>query len=178
MDIYFHELRAYEREIQLLKSEIEVYMKNPLKVDNLTHFSLGVSNRGNLMLVGLCSLVEVFLYELVSNEEKKQLFKLEDLKGSGLIKLKNYLSKTKRVNFGKIRNWGKFKNIYTLRNTIVHSYGGLVETARLDKTRKTLKALKLESSLIGNRRIRLTTETLLDFHKIIESIINDLKENT
>ena len=175
MDIYFHELRAYELEIQSLKSEIEVYMKNPLKVDNLTHFSLVVSNRGHFMLVGLCSLVEVFLYELANDEEKKQSFKLQD---SGLIRLKKYLSKTKRVDFGKIKDWEKFMNIYTLRNTIVHSYGGLVETARLDKTRKALKTLKLESSLIGDRRIRLATETLLDFHKIIESIINDLKKNT
>ena len=176
MDIYWHEINAYKREIQILISEIEKYKKNPLKIDNLTHFSLGISNRGHWMLVGLCSLVEVFLYELVDDEEKKQLFKLKDLKGSGLIKLKNYLSKTKRVDFGKIKDWDKFKNIYTLRNTLVHSYGGLVETARLDEARKALKTLNIESSLIGDRRIRLATETLLDFHTIIESVINDLKK--
>ena len=175
MDIYSHELSAYKREIQSLQSEIEINMKNTSEIDNFTHFSLGVSNRGHMMLVGLCSLVEVFLYELANDEDKKQSFKLQN---SGLIRLKKYLSKTKRVDFGKIKDWGKFMNIYTLRNTIVHSYGGLVETARLKKTRKALNTLKLESSLIRDRRIRLTTETLLDFHKIIENIINDLKKNT
>ena len=75
MDIYWHEINAYKREIQILISEIEKYKKNPLKIDNLTHFSLGISNRGHWMLVGLCSLVEVFLYEVVDDEENKKLFK-------------------------------------------------------------------------------------------------------
>ena len=90
MDIYSHELSAYKREIQSLKTEIEESLKNYSEIDNFTHFGLGVSNRGHLMIIGLCSLVEVFLYKITADEEKKHLFKLEDLKGSGLTKIQKY----------------------------------------------------------------------------------------
>lgn len=126
MDIYSHELSAYKMELESLRSEICNFSKVRNEHENLTHFSLGVSNRGHLIVVGLCSLVEAFLYELASEEENNQSFKLGDLRGSGLTKLKNYLSRAKRVDFGKINDWGNFKNIYTLRNTLVHSYGGLI----------------------------------------------------
>jgi len=87
MDIYSHELSAYKRELESLKSEINGFPKDRKENDNLTHFSLGVSNRGHLMVVGLCSLVEIFLYQLAVDEENNQSFKLEDLRGSGLTKL-------------------------------------------------------------------------------------------
>ena len=69
MDIYEHELSAYEREIHALKDELERFGRG--EVNLTTHFIIAwlMRNRTNLMVVGLCSLVEVFMYELAHDEE-------------------------------------------------------------------------------------------------------------
>lgn len=175
MDIFWHELNAYKTEIQNLHAEIERSLTNFGEVENLTHFSLGISNRANLLVIGLCSLVEVFLYELATHEEDINSFKIKDLNGSGLERLQTYLTRTGKVDFGRIPSWSTFKQIYVLRNALVHSYGGLIDTSLIVKVEKAIKQLKIESALVGSRRIRLTSEILLDFHKEIESLINDLK---
>jgi hypothetical protein len=175
MDIFWHELNAYKTEIINLQLEIEHSISNFGEIENLTHFSLGVSNRANLIVIGLCSLIEVFLYELAAHEEDKNLFKIEDLKGNGIERLQIYLTRTGKVDFGKISKWSTFKQIYVLRNALIHSYGGLVETSFIEKVEKAVKQLKIESSLVGNRRIRLTSENLLDFHKVIEALISELE---
>jgi hypothetical protein len=177
-DIFWHELNAYKTEILSLQAEIERSIANFGEIQNLTHFSLGVSNRANLMVVGLCSLVEVFLYELSAREEDKTAFKIEDLKGNGLERLQTYLTRTGKVDFGKIPQWSTFKQIYVLRNALIHSYGGLIETSFIEKVKKAIEQLKIESALVGNRRIRLTSEILLDFHKLIEDLISELKLTT
>ena len=109
MDIYSHELSAYEREIITLKKEFVDALHAFDQIDNLTHFSISFSNRGHMMIIGLCSLVEVFLYELVVDEAKKQNFKMEDLHNGGVSRLQSYLSRSKRIDFSKIQNWDKFK---------------------------------------------------------------------
>lgn len=81
MDIYEHELMAYEREIRAINDEFQKYTRGELKVDNLTHYGLAMSNRTNLLVVGLCSLVEVFMYELAHDEDANQSLKLEDSRG-------------------------------------------------------------------------------------------------
>jgi len=177
MDIYWHELNAYKAEIHKLNVEIEHAIKNKKEIKNLTHFSLGISNRTNLMVVGLCSLVEVFLYEIAKQEEDKNSFKIEDLSGNGLKRLKTYLSRTGKVNFGVIPQWGTFEKIYDIRNALVHSYGGLIETSSINNVKKAVKILKIESILIGDRRIRLTSEVLLGFHKEIESLISSIRSS-
>lgn len=174
MDIFCHELNAYKTEILNLQSEVSTV--NFQKIDNLTNYSLGVGNRANLIIIGLCSLVEVFLYELAAREEDTNSFKIDDLKGNGLERLQKYLTRTGKVDFGKISNWSTFKDIYTLRNALVHSYGGLVETSFIKKVEKAVKQLKIESSLVSNRRIRLNSENLLVFHTVIEDLFRELKE--
>lgn len=174
MDKFDHELKSYKNEILKLQKEIE-HPTDRKEIDNLTHFSLGISNRANLMVIGLCSLVEVFLYEIAANEEQKKSFKIEDLKGQGLNRLQTYLTRTGKIDFGKIGKWGTFTQIYNLRHALVHSYGGLVETSFIDKVEIATKELNIESALVGGRRIRLTTDILLSFHKIIEMLFDELK---
>jgi uncharacterized membrane protein YuzA (DUF378 family) len=60
-------------------------VSNLKSIDNITHFGLGVSNRANYMVVGLCSLVEVCLYEVAKQEEENRTFKIADLRGDGSL---------------------------------------------------------------------------------------------
>ncbi|WP_017300140.1 hypothetical protein [Nodosilinea nodulosa] len=177
MDIFWHELNAYKAEIQGLQEELTNSLANIGigSFRNHTHFSLRVSNRAALIVVGLCSLVEVFLYDLAANEEKKNSFKVEDLKGNGLTRLQLYLSRTGRIDFGAISDWGTFMQIYILRNAFVHSYGGLIDTVFLKKVEKAVKQLKIESALVGSRRLRLSPKHLMTFHQTIEHLIEELR---
>jgi len=178
MDIYGHELAAYKREIHSLSDELDKCSRGEIKVDNLTHYSLAMSNRTNLLVVGLCSLVEVFLYELAHDEDAKHSLKLIDSRGKGIFRFKDYLSKTNRINFGTLKSWCEFKKIYELRNSIIHSYGGLVETSQLEKVKVTMEALNIGSSLIGERRIRLSIGAIAEFHKVITNVIKGLRCRT
>ena len=177
VDIFSHELNAYKSEILRLQEEIDRAIANFEEITNLTHFSLGVSNRANLMIIGLCSLVEVCLHQIAITEEPNNSFKIEDLKGNGLERLQKYLSRSGKINFGTIRQWGKFKQIYILRNALVHSYGGLVETSFIDRVKKAVTELGIETVLVGDRRIRLNPKILLNLHADIETIINELQRH-
>lgn len=174
-DFFFYELSAYKSEIVNLQNEIKNFAANP-ETENLTDFSLGISNRSNLMVIGLCSLVEVYLYEIAINKQDENSFKIDDLKGNGLVRLQTYLTRSGNIDFGKISQWSNFKQIYALRNALVHSYGGYVETNLISNVEKAVKELKIESALVANRRIRLTPKILLDFHKVIENVVNDLRK--
>lgn len=175
LDIYSHELCSYKLEIENIRDELNKFKDESSEAKNFTHFGLGISNRGHFIVIGLCSLVEIYLYDLVRIEEEQQLFKFSDLSGQGTSKLQKYLSKTGRVDFGKLKHWSAFKNIYTIRNTFVHSYGGLMETQQLEQAKSSLKNLQMESSLVGNRRIRLSYDYLVIIHGHIESLISELK---
>jgi len=118
------------------------------------------------------------MYELAHDENKKNLLKLENTRGQGLSKFKTYLSDTKRVNFGTLQDWGKFIKIYDLRNSIVHSYGGLVETRQLESVKKAVKALDIEHVLVGEKRIRLSVEIVIEFHRVIKNVVQGLKNYT
>ncbi len=72
------------------------FQDDPLGADNLTHFGLAYSNRINLPIVGLCSLVEIFLYEIAKQEnENPDSIKLETYPGQGYTKYVEYLKKQK-----------------------------------------------------------------------------------
>jgi hypothetical protein len=174
MDIISHELNAYEREINALNQELES-LRDKNQTENLTHLNLAISNRGHLIIIGLCSLIEVHLYDIAVDEEKKHIFKLHDLNQKGLARLQKYLSVTKRIDFGKIKNWDKFKNIWTLRNVILHSYGGLIVLSDLDKVKKTLENLKIGDALILDKRIRIPLNKLYELHSIVADVIKRIK---
>nr|WP_235923231.1 hypothetical protein [Candidatus Chlorobium masyuteum] len=98
MDIYWHELNAYKYEIDDISAKIEAFRKDNSCVDNVTHFGIGLSNRALLIVVGLCALVEIRLFELAEEEESRHQFKVDDLAGQGLTRLQKYLSKSQRID--------------------------------------------------------------------------------
>ncbi len=175
MDIYWHELNAYGGEIKDIAAKDEAFRKDPSSVGNLTHFGIGLSNRALLIVVGLCALVESRLFELAEEEESRHQFKVDDLAGQGLKRLQKYLSRSKRIDFGKIRNWDRFTAVYEIRNTFVHSYGGLVETKLIPKAEAALKNLNIKDALFG-RRIRLNSNHMLQIHGIFESLFEELRQ--
>lgn len=158
-----------------MEIRLEKFIEKRSQVDNLTHFSLAMSNRISLILVGLCSLVESALYTLAQDEENNQSFKLNDIHGMGIPKLQTYLSKTGRVNFSEINSWCKFRSAYEIRNVFIHSYGGLVHSQKLqDKAQRHMQNLGFDTSLIGGR-IRLTIENLKTLHEIFHLTLESLK---
>ena len=131
--LLYHEIQSYRTELQQLQADAQKIAK-PGAVKNLTHASFGVSNRRNLMVVGLCSLVEVHLFELA--ETNKSPFKISDIRGQGLNRLKLYLSRLQVVDFGSLRIWDHFLRVSTkVRNEIIHSYGGIIAEEASPQTR-------------------------------------------
>lgn len=167
--IYDFEIQSYRNQIQSLRSELENIDWD--SVDNLTHFSLARSNRTNFLVVGLCGLVEAKLFEIAESQEN---FDVKRIKYDGLMSLKEYLKELDAIEFGKLKNWDAFNSIYEIRNTLVHSYGGLIVKQDPSKVKNHLSKLNLEKFLIADRRIRLTPEALDQITDIIEDLIEEL----
>jgi hypothetical protein len=169
--LFHHEIESYKGELKRLKSDIHEIAK-PNAVENLTHAAFGVSNRGHHMVVGLCSLVEVRLFELA--ESGKSPIKLSDVKGQGISRLKLYLSRLEIVDFGRLKKWDEFTSVYELRNSIVHSYGGMIVEEPSPKLLQNLAKLGLTHVLIGGRRIRLDSAELEMIFGIVDSLLAEL----
>jgi hypothetical protein len=173
-NIFEHELGSYKREIEERQHAIDL---KPYKDDpsiNLTHFSLGISNRANLIVVGLTSLVEARLLDLSEEIEKQTAFKLNDLKGDPLTRLKVFLSKTGVIDFERFVSWAPFKQLYTIRNVVVHGYGGLVAPSDMDKLKMATESLDVAHVLFGNR-IRFDTPALLVAHQVASQTISEIQ---
>ena len=164
--IYKHEISAYKLEIEKLTSE------NVLNEDNLTHSALAVSNRANLITVGLCGLVEAYLFHLTENV--KSSFKLGDVRGQGISRLKIFLSRTGAVNFTELKFWQSFNAVYKIRNEIVHSYGGMVLEEAGEELAKALAELKIQGCLVSSRRIRLSSNELGVIFNTVDGLLNEL----
>ena len=124
------------------------------------------------MVVGLCSLVEVRLLELA--ETSTSQFKLSDVRGQGISRLKLYLSRLGTVDFGSLNKWDGFTSVYELRNSIVHSYGGLIIDEASPKLVEHLSKLGLTHVLIGGRRIRVDSIALEIILNIVDSLLAEL----
>src|ERR1700676_1799189 len=115
--LFYHEVQSFRTELELIKSRYQQIAK-PGAVENLTHASFGVSNRANQMVIGLCSLVEGCLLERAENAVSQ--IRLSDVRGQGISRLKLFLSRLGIIDFGRLKNWDRFKTVYELRNSIVH----------------------------------------------------------
>jgi hypothetical protein len=172
--LFHHEVQSYRAELKRLKSDIQKIAK-PGAVENLTHASFGVSNRGNQMVVGLCSLVEVRSFELAEGGKGgKSPIKLSDVKGQGICRLKLFLSRLGIVDFGRLKKWDGFMSVYELRNSIIHSYGGMIVDEPSPKLVEHLSKLGLTNILIGGRRIRLGPDALEIILNIVDSLLAEL----
>lgn len=179
MNIYEHELEAYKKEISQIKTDFSPEKINTEmeKNGNLTHYALGVSNRANMLLVALCGLAETFLADIALEHESETAFKLTDIKCRGREKYKRFLGKLNVIDFGTLINWADFKNLYTVRNNIVHSSGGLVEnedSQKLQKLTQALERLDFKDILVAERRIRVTPEALNKTHEIVDGLISEI----
>jgi hypothetical protein len=167
LSTYSREIESYKIEINQLEPRLKDLVSGNSR-ENLTHASLGFSNRTNLLLVGMCGLVEAKLFELGKHQTSAKINQ------GGLIRIKEYLSSMGIIDFGKLRYWSKFLDVYQVRNQIVHSYGGLVESSNLGDIRKSLGRLNYKGALVGNRRIRLRASHLNSALDIVEGLLNEL----
>ena len=163
-----HELSSYECEIERLSEELIQAHKIWKKSDfNLTHFALGVSNRGNIQVVGLTSLVEIRLHELATDLEGSHTEKLEDHTGVGFRKVESYLKHIKAIRFEELPGWDRFKALYVVRNLIVHGYGGRVPPSDEEKLTKALKKLAMPE-IFATMRIRFSIDNLREAHRVVQ----------
>lgn len=168
--IFTHEIAAYREELAALAERFDELC--PVNSDvNITHASLAASNRAALLVVGLCSLVESRMFELTESHPAR--FKLADLNGQGVSKLKTYLDRVGAVDFERLKSWERFMSIYKIRNFIVHSYGGLVESGSVLKVEAALKRLDLEDCLVGGRRLRIGPKTVESFVAVVEDLLGE-----
>lgn len=165
--LYYHEINAYKIESEQVQERYNEIIKKHGGM-NKTHATFGVSNRMNYMVVGLCSLVEVFLLE------KAKGYDLADSQGQGTSRLKTYLSKMKIIDFGTLKYWSNFTAITVLRNSIVHSYGGMIVDGDSSKLEEKLSSLGIAHILVGGRRIRVTTDALNLIIDRVDSLLDEL----
>jgi hypothetical protein len=169
--IYEFEIDSYRKQIQQLRYELKNVEWD--EIENKTHFALARSNRANFIIVGLCGLVEVQLFEIAKEQNE---FDISEVKDGGLSKLETHLKDISDINFGKLENWDWFKSIYEIRNTIVHSYGGLITKQDPNGIKNHLSKLSLSKYLVGERRIRFEPDGLDKILKVIENLLSELKE--
>jgi len=65
-------------------------------------------------------------------------------------------------------------SLYKVRNSLVHSYGGLVLESQTRKLREALRQLKFDNALVGDRRIRLCSSHLDQSVGIVEAVIRGI----
>jgi hypothetical protein len=169
--IYAHEMAAYRLELQSIESQF-IEVSHGGSTNNLTHAVFATSNRVNLFVVGLCSLVEAWLYQMT--ESYNGAFQLSDIRGQGISKLKLFLSRTGTIDFSRLKYWESFQKACDVRNAIIHSYGGMALEEGTDELIRALTALKIQSALVGGRRIRLGPKALQILLDIIDGLLNEL----
>jgi len=64
--------------------------------------------------------------------------------------------------------------VYELRNSIIHSYGGMIVDEANPKLIEQLSKLGLTRVLIGGRRIRLDSAALEMIFNIVDSLLTEL----
>ena len=167
--IYDYELGSYRDQLERLRES------NPSAgTANLTHAALAHSNHLNLLLIGLCSLIEARLFELA--EAQASAIKLGDVRGQGVKRLKCFLSRLGALEFGTLAQWAPFLALYEVRNSLVHSYGGLVLETQTEKVRNALAKLEFNEALVGGRRIRLTSDHLSRGLEIIRNLLTEIDQ--
>lgn len=173
MDVFELELESYSLAIEQLKGEINDIVDNHQEL-NLTHAGLQVSNKANFLAVGLFSLGEARLMDIL-NDMSMDRTKCEIEDNANIDQLKEAIREesSHTWDFSGMPNWCKFRALEKLRNRIVHGYGGkYLSKADSRKLENALKNLGLEDVLFGGR-IRIQPDHLQTIHRVMSDLILD-----
>ena len=112
------------------------------------------------------------MLELVKDNASQ--FRLSDIRGQGIHGLKRYLKRTGVIDFSKLSNWDRFASIYIIRNFLVHSYGGLIVDASVEKLQKQVEKLGFKNVLVADRRVRLNPDSLQAVLDVVDKLLEEL----
>lgn len=174
--IYDHELAAYRGEIDQYQDDAHGAFAAVQGGANLTHVSLGLSNRANMILVGMCGLVESLLTDLAVDAESQTTFRLADIRAMGRTRLEKFLTRTGSLDFGRLKHWSRFSKLYKVRNVIVHEHGGLVPDSKRTDLKRVLAELEMADVLVADRRIRMNRLSLISAHSTMEGLVKEIVE--
>lgn len=167
--LYHHEIESYKIQLEQIRSQIDDI---DYKENNLTQFAFAISNRSNFFVVGLCGLIEARLFEMA--QEHESIFKLSDIRGQGISRLKIYLERVNAIDFSELKNWDSFQSVYKIRNWIVHSYGGMVIEKDTTKLQEQFSKLNFSKYLINKRRIRLGPDALEQILSVVDGLLDEI----
>ena len=78
------------------------------------------------------------------------------------------------IDFSKLSNWDRFQSIYSIRNSLVHSYGGLIVDTSVEKLQKHVDKLGFQNVLVGGRRVRLNPDSLEKVLDVVNELLKEL----
>jgi hypothetical protein len=174
-DLFEHQLASYKREIEERDETLRSFLTRWDRSKNLTHSSMALANRANLIVIGLTSLVEAKLYDVAAEVEKTSLFKISDIKGSGLDRLKLFLARNSVISFDVLKSWASFLNLYAIRNALVHGHAGIILPSDTTKFRDAIRSLQIEQ-VFEDPRIRFDTNALLVAHGVASEAIAEINQ--
>jgi hypothetical protein len=163
--IYEQELRGYTREIAQLEGDIDRMLEKTRVTPGikLTRQSLGIGNRANMILVGLCGLVEVKLMQIADDHGRSAGDPVGD-----------YLKDNHVIDFGKLQHWPGFCDLRTLRNGLVHGYGGIVPVRDIKRLERAVARLGMDDVLVAGRRVRMSVGALGRTRRLICELFHEL----
>ena len=174
-DLFEHHLASYKREIEDLGETLRNFASKWDRSKNLTHASMALGNRANLIVIGLTNLTEAKLYDVAVQVEGTSVFKISDIKGSSLERLKIFLARNNIIRFGELKSWPAFRKLYDVRNAIVHGHAGIVLPADTTKFVDAIKFLQIEH-VFWEPRIHFDTPALQIAHQVASEFISELEQ--
>lgn len=115
-------------------------------------------------LVSVYSFLENSMNNLCSHLGSRHAYpvKLNDLRGEGIVRAKDYLDKLAKVDFSALNGeWSHLKTLNKIRNCIVHSEGD-IKTSKSSSQLENIVAITSGLSLRNERKIKIERE-YIDF---------------
>ncbi len=133
----------------------------------------------NSLFISLYSFFERKMYQLCKLAEEKQLIKINDLSGDGILKYYKYLSKVLDLNLNELNpEWAFITNCNKLRNRLVHFPDNMIEKSENNfKQIKTLKSIRNLTIIEKENFIEFEItdkNLLLEFCSIIDKFLNNI----
>lgn len=132
----------------------------------------------NSIFISLYSFLEKKMYQLCKLGEKKQLIKVKDLSGDGIVKYYNYFRKVLLINLQDLNTeWSSITKYNKLRNQLVHSPTNIIENSNNPSLIIILKSIK-NLNIIDREdfvEYEITDKKLLlDFWSVINKFLSEI----